>query len=286
MKYAIYLPAFGPYADVRRLAGLAHDAEEAGWDGFFLWDHIAGWNLPTADPWVALAAIVLNTRRMRIGTTVTPLPRRRPWKVARETVTIDHLSGGRLTLGVGTGAGEAEWDNLGEETDPKVRGAMLDEALSVLVGLWSGKALDYAGGYYYVKDTQFLPRPVQSPRIPVWVGGFWPNRAPFRRAARWDGAFPLFQTETEAEELVQLEQVVQYVAAHRTDPQPVEIVCTGVTPGERPEQAAEMVRQRAARGMTWWLEGIAPYRVGVGFDEEWPLDAMRDRIVQGPPEIK
>jgi alkanesulfonate monooxygenase SsuD/methylene tetrahydromethanopterin reductase-like flavin-dependent oxidoreductase (luciferase family) len=285
MKYAIYLPAIGPYADVRMLAGLARDAEDAGWDGFFLWDHIAGWKLPTADPWVALAAIALNTQRMRIGTTVTPLPRRRPWKVARETATIDHLSSGRLILGVGTGAGEAEWDNLGEEIDPRVRGAMLDEALSVLAGLWSGEPFGYEGAYYYIKEAQFLPKPVQSPRIPIWVGGFWPHKAPFRRAARWDGVFPLFQAETEEQELAQLEQVVQYVATQRTDPQPADIVCTGITRGDGPDQAAEMIGQRAARGMTWWLEVIAPFRQGVGFEEEWPVDAMRERIVQGPPRV-
>ena len=129
MKFGIYLPNFGPYGDARVLAGLAQDAENAGWDGFFIWDHIAGWDLPMVDPWVALAAIACGTYRIRIGTTVTPLPRRRPWKVTREAVSIDHLSGGRLTLSVGIGGGKSEWAQLGEETDLVKRGAMLDEAL-------------------------------------------------------------------------------------------------------------------------------------------------------------
>jgi alkanesulfonate monooxygenase SsuD/methylene tetrahydromethanopterin reductase-like flavin-dependent oxidoreductase (luciferase family) len=145
MKFGIYLPNFGPFGDARVLADLAREAENAGWDGFFIWDHIAGGNLPIVDPWVALAAIAIATRKIRIGTTVTPLPRRRPWKVAREAVSIDHLSGGRLTLGVGIGLGDAEWAHLGEETDLKKRGAMLDEGLSVLIGLWSGEPFSYAG---------------------------------------------------------------------------------------------------------------------------------------------
>ncbi|MFN2108650.1 MAG: LLM class flavin-dependent oxidoreductase, partial [Anaerolineae bacterium] len=149
MQYGIYLPNFGPYGDARVLAGLARDAENAGWDGFFLWDHMAGHALPFVDPWVALTAVALNTQRLRIGTTVTPLPRRRPWKIARETVSLDHLSGGRLTLGVGIGLGQAEWNDLGEESDLKKRGKMLDEALDVLVGLWSGEPFSYAGQYYH-----------------------------------------------------------------------------------------------------------------------------------------
>jgi len=122
MKYAIYMPAAGDQADPRALADLAREAEAAGWDGFFLWDHITmGWTDRATDPWIALAAIASSTSRIRIGTTVTPLPRRRPWKVARETVALDHLSGGRFILGVGTGGGKEEWDNLGEQSDPAAR---------------------------------------------------------------------------------------------------------------------------------------------------------------------
>ena len=164
MKFGIYLPNFGPYGDAHVLADLARDAEYAGWDGFFLWDHITGWKLPFVDPWVALTAIALNTQRMRIGTTVTPLPRRRPWKLARETVSLDHLSGGRLTLGVGIGGGEAEWDHLGEQPDLKVRGEMLDEALDILVGLWSGESFSYVGKYYQITEAHFLPYKLRDPR--------------------------------------------------------------------------------------------------------------------------
>jgi len=285
MKHGIYLPNFGPYGDARVLADLASDAENSGWDGFFLWDHIAGWKLPMVDPWVALTAVALNTQRIRIGTTVTPVPRRRPWKLARETVSLDHLSGGRLTLGVGIGVGQAEWDHLGEQTGLRNRGEMLDEALEVLVGLWNGEPFSHAGEYYHITDAHFLPRPLQQPRIPVWVGGFWPNKAPFRRAAKWDGAFPLFQAEGEEGELAQLEQVVGFLREHRPLEQPFDIVCMGFSPGAKPGQAADIVGQRARRGATWWLECIAPFRFGKGFDDEWPVGAMRERILQGPPAV-
>lgn len=184
MQYAVSLPNFDVHADPRVLARLARDAEAAGWDGFFIWDHILFdpyGGIALSDPWVALAAIALGTERIRIGTMVTPLPRRRPWKLAREAVSLDHLSGGRLILGVGLGdpvREEFAW--LGEETDNRVRAKKLDEGLAIVTGLWSGEKFAYEGEQYQVKETIFLPRPVQSPRIPIWVAGAWPTR---RRSA-------------------------------------------------------------------------------------------------------
>src|SRR5579884_3931949 len=145
MRYALNLPAFGEFADVRVLAALAREAEDAGWDGFFIWDHIQSERgRSVADPWVALAAIAVKTERIRIGALVTPLPRRRPWKFARETATLDHLSGGRLIVGVGIG-GEwyREYSAFGEPVDDKTHAAQLDEGLDVLVGLWSGEPFSY-----------------------------------------------------------------------------------------------------------------------------------------------
>jgi probable F420-dependent oxidoreductase len=287
MKYAVYLPHFGPYGDARVLADLARDAEQSGWDGFFIWDHIAGgeaWSDVMVDPWVALAAIAMQTARIRIGALVTPLPRRRPWKVARETVSVDHLSGGRLTFGVGIGNNPAEYDHLGEETDPKRRGAMLDEALTVLTGLWRGEPFSHDGAHYHVKDALFLPRPVQQPRIPIWVAGIWPNKAPLRRAIRWDGAFTLFRTEGEAE-LAEMRAWSDYLHSLGDLPEPFDLVYSGCsTPGDDPAQAAEIVARFAPFGFTWWLEMIAPWRGGKGWrDPDWPLDLMRQRILQGPP---
>jgi alkanesulfonate monooxygenase SsuD/methylene tetrahydromethanopterin reductase-like flavin-dependent oxidoreductase (luciferase family) len=194
MKYAINIINFGDCGDAATLAELARTAEDVGWDGFFVWDHIAwdGRIMPMVDPWVALTAIATSTNRIRIGAMVTPLPRRRPWKFARETVSLDYLSAGRMIVGVGIGDALAEFKNLGEVADPKTRGAMLDEGLQVVNGLWSGKPFSFVGEHYTVKDAQFLPATLQQPRIPIWVGGKWPNRAPFRRAAQWDGVFPIF----------------------------------------------------------------------------------------------
>jgi probable F420-dependent oxidoreductase len=283
VKYGIYLPNFGPFGDAQALADLARDAEQAGWDGFFLWDHITWEHQPVVDPWVGLAAVAMRTERIRIGTTVTPLPRRRPWKLAREAVSLDHLSGGRLILGVGIGAGRLEWDDLGEETDPKTRGAMLDEALEVLVGLWSGEPFSYEGEFYHLSKAQFLPKPVQSPRIPIWVGGVWPNKPPFRRAAHWDGVYPLLQEW--GKELELLPEVIAYVQARRKDDAPFDIAFQGETPGDDKTAASAIVAPFAEAGVTWWLESIAPYRFDRGFDEVWPLEALRERVLQGPPEL-
>jgi alkanesulfonate monooxygenase SsuD/methylene tetrahydromethanopterin reductase-like flavin-dependent oxidoreductase (luciferase family) len=201
MKRGISIPNFGSYADVRETARLAARAEAGGFDGFFVWDHIhnTGWApggppapLRAADPWILLAGIALATETIRIGPMVTPLPRRRPWKVARETVTLDHLSGGRLTLGVGLGfPADDEYERFGEPHGDVERAELLDEGLEVLTKLWSGEQVSFAGKRYQVDGVQFLPRPMQEPRIPVWCAGMWPGTGPFRRAARWDGVFPI-----------------------------------------------------------------------------------------------
>jgi alkanesulfonate monooxygenase SsuD/methylene tetrahydromethanopterin reductase-like flavin-dependent oxidoreductase (luciferase family) len=179
MKRALFLPPFDELVDPRTLAELASRAEAAGWDGFFLWDHIA-YRSPVravADPWVALAAIASATEGLRLGPMVTPLSRRRVQKVARETVTLDHLSRGRLTLGVGLGSDRnGELEPFGEVVDPRERARLLDRGLEKLSAFWGG---------------EFEPAPVQQPRIPVWVAARWPNRRPVRRAARWDGLFPI-----------------------------------------------------------------------------------------------
>lgn len=287
MKYAIYLPNFGSFSDARVLADLARDAENAGWDGFFIWDHIASEHpIPIVDPWVALAAIALATTRIRIGTTVTPIPRRRPWKLARETVSVDRLSAGRLTLGVGIGLGAHEWDHLGEEPDQGTRGAMLDEGLDVLAGLWSGQPFSYAGQHYRITEGRFLPTPVQQPRIPVWVGGFWPNKAPMRRAARWDGVFPLVSMGpvTPEEEMRLFRGCVAYVMEQRAQQAisgSFDVIALGATaPYGAPHG---IVAVYAGAGATWWLEPIVPWRFDHSGQGEWPFDLMRERVLQGPP---
>jgi alkanesulfonate monooxygenase SsuD/methylene tetrahydromethanopterin reductase-like flavin-dependent oxidoreductase (luciferase family) len=285
MKYALNLPNYGAFGDARVLARLAREAEDVGWDGFFLWDHIA-WMTDVVDPWIALAAIALNTERLRIGTIVTPIPRRRPWKLARETVSIDHLSGGRLVLGVGIGVGEWEWNNLGEETDPRRRGAMLDEGLDVLTRLWSGQEFTYEGTYYRVKETAFLPRPVQQPRIPIWAAGNWPNQAPMRRGARWDGICPQGsgQKWDEMMSVEALKEAIDYARSHRADPTaPFDVVHSGIMP-TNPAKAAAIVAPYAEIGVTWWSEIISPWVYGWNWEGAWPVEAMHQRILAGPPK--
>jgi alkanesulfonate monooxygenase SsuD/methylene tetrahydromethanopterin reductase-like flavin-dependent oxidoreductase (luciferase family) len=179
VKRGIFVAPFDELADPRVMAQLAASAEEHGWDGFFIWDHVA-YRAPTravADAWVTLSAIAIATERLRIGPLVTPLSRRRVQKVARETATLDLLSDGRLTLGVGLGSpNNGELEPFGEVVDPRERARLLDEGLTRLSDYWAGA---------------FEPVPVQSPRIPVWVAGRWPRRRPLERAARWDGFFPI-----------------------------------------------------------------------------------------------
>lgn len=283
MRYGVYLPNFGPLADVGLLAGLAGEAEAVGWDGFFLWDHLAGWAPDCADVTVALTAVALATKRLRFGPLVTPLPRRRPQKVARESVSLDRLSGGRLVLGVGIGDGTAEWADLGEQSDQRIRGAMLDEGLEVLEGLWSGRPVQHAGAHYTVRGH--FARAVQSPRIPVWVAGGWPGRRPFVRAARWDGVFPVgrdtgFDAMMGAEDLA---AVVAMVSAHRADAAgPFDVVHWGVSPAGPDDPTANLAAYAAA-GATWWLENISPWPYGWSGSGKWPLEAMRRRLRQGPP---
>ena len=196
IRFGLYLPNFGLAIEPRFVAELAGEAEAAGWDGLFLWDHIHSSSksakpAPMVDPWVSLAAAAMVTERIRLGTTVTPVARRRPWKLARETASLDHLSQGRLTLSVGLGyPPETEFENFGELSAAGLRAQKLDEGLAILAGLWSGKPFSFSGKYYRLKKALFLPASFQKPRIPVWVGGVWPNPGPFIRAARWDGSFP------------------------------------------------------------------------------------------------
>jgi alkanesulfonate monooxygenase SsuD/methylene tetrahydromethanopterin reductase-like flavin-dependent oxidoreductase (luciferase family) len=287
MKFAINVPNFHDFGDGARLSQLACEAEAAGWDGFFIWDHMARpFRTEVVDPWIALACIAMKTSRIRIGTMVTPLPRRRPWKVARETVSIDRLSKGRFILGAGIGSkggSQVEWAGFGEEMNLATRGEMLDEALEVISGLWSGKNYSFNGQHYRVQDAQFLPTPVQVPRIPVWIGGYWPNKAPFRRAAKWDGVFPLFRGDAESH-LPQLKEAIQYVQDLRQDSGPFDVAYLGSpTPGDDMKLAGEIVGPYAEVGVTWWMEPLNPTLYGADWEGEWPYETMRERVLEGPP---
>jgi probable F420-dependent oxidoreductase len=281
MRYGLCLPNGGACADARTLAELAHLAEEAGWDGVFLEDYIV-WqghqDAPTYDPWVALAAMALHTERIRLGTQVTPLSRRRPWKVARETVTLDHLSNGRLILGVGLGdtSIDVSFTHFAEVTDARQRSKMLDEALDVLVGLWSGQPFSYQGEHYQVSDITLLPRPVQTPRIPIWVGGAYPHKGALRRAARWDGAclYKITNADMTPDDVRAMKAFIQ---DHRDSSAPFDISVGGRQRGQDWEQERALIRSLAEAGVTWWIEYIPPETGG--------LDVVRACIKRGPLRI-
>jgi alkanesulfonate monooxygenase SsuD/methylene tetrahydromethanopterin reductase-like flavin-dependent oxidoreductase (luciferase family) len=279
LKHSVSLPNFALCSDPRRAADLARLIEDSGWDGFFLWDHVL-WtephNMEVADPYVTLAACAVATSRIRLGALVTPLPRRRPWQVARQVATLDHLSGGRAVLGVGIGGDWfGDYTKFGEPDDRVAHGEMLDEALDVITGLWSGEAFSYEGKHYTIRDVTFLPRPIQQPRVPIWVAAVWPNKKPLRRAARWDAALPLAQQDGVELTPDEIREIAAYVAEHRTSSGPYDILTGGRTTGD-PAKDRDHLASLAEAGLTWWCESFEP---------EDDLDLVSKRIAQGPPRI-
>lgn len=246
MRRALFLPPFDDLADVRVLAGLAVEAEQEGWDGIFLWDHVLRPEpRPVADPWIALAAIAMRTERIRIGTMVTPLARRRIQKLAREVSTLDHLSGGRLTLGVGLGVDTGrELSGFGEVVGASERGDLLDEALPVLRAMLRGERVRHQGAYVTADDVTLLPSSHQQP-VPVWMAVRTMNRRPIRRAASTDGVFPIELSPDQVGELL------VDVAAERPNGLDRFDVVALASSGYSPEEWA-------AVGATWWFEDFAP----------------------------
>lgn len=185
MRYGICLANIGSFSDPRVPLELALAAEEHAWDGVFVWDHLAFvWDAPAADPWTVLAAVAAATSRVRLGTAVTPVARRRPHVLAHQVATLDRLSGGRAVFGAGLGGSPSEFEKFGEPGDARIRAEMLDEGLELLRRLWSGEPVHHRGPHYTVDGVALAPTPLQA-RVPIWIGGNRP--ASLRRAARWDG---------------------------------------------------------------------------------------------------
>jgi alkanesulfonate monooxygenase SsuD/methylene tetrahydromethanopterin reductase-like flavin-dependent oxidoreductase (luciferase family) len=288
MRFSINIPNFGDFADPRTVAKAAVAAEQAGWDGLFVWDHVLHrrhGDRPFADPWMLLTAAALATSRIRLGTLVTPVARRRPQQLARQVATLDAMSGGRVTFGAGLGGPiEDEYASFGDTTDPKVLAGRLDEGLELLERYWSGEPVTHDGRHYRAQDVTLLPATVQRPRPPVWIAGFWPNRPPMRRAARWDGAVPLF-TDARHGHVPPPDQVRDLVAYLRRQRQdrpgtPFEIVLGGATPGDDMAKARDLIGPLAEAGATWWDE--RQIQTSEALDRLTPV--LR-RIEQGPPVL-
>jgi alkanesulfonate monooxygenase SsuD/methylene tetrahydromethanopterin reductase-like flavin-dependent oxidoreductase (luciferase family) len=281
MKFGMSLPNFGWFGDIHLLIDFAVEAEEAGWDAFFIWDHLLVFKenpLDVVDPWVALSAVACNTKKIRIGTHITPLPRRRPWKVAREAVTLDHLSKGRFILGVGIGEPpDPEFIAFGEESGAKIRAEKLDESLDIITGLWSGKPFSYSGKHFHLDEVTFLPETYQKPRIPIWVGGGIPHKAPFKRAAQYDGVTPVHSQWPTPVEVAHLEEVLAIVKAKRGNLDNYDIVICGETSGIDSVKDKEKLTPWINAGITWWLEDIHGLRA--------TIDKLRERIRAGPPTV-
>jgi alkanesulfonate monooxygenase SsuD/methylene tetrahydromethanopterin reductase-like flavin-dependent oxidoreductase (luciferase family) len=281
MNYGLYLPNFGDETNASALAELAAESEKVGWDGFFLWDHMLyskSQKMNIVDPWIALTAVAMKTNRIRFGTTLTPVCRRRPWHLARETATLDNLSGGRLILSVGLGdPADADYSFFGEDPDPRIRAEKLDEGLDILTGLWSGKPYGYQGRHYHMEKVTFLPTPRQKPRIPVWVGGFWPNKAPFRRAARWDGVLPLKKAGGVFLGPNDLSELLSFIRQQRTVEEPFDaaIIGTRAGLGKKSTAIARALSTLEQAGATWWLQSL--------FIERNSIGRMRTAILEGPP---
>jgi alkanesulfonate monooxygenase SsuD/methylene tetrahydromethanopterin reductase-like flavin-dependent oxidoreductase (luciferase family) len=261
MRYGLNLP--NGAVDPNTLAEFAALAEQAGWDGVFLEDYIV-WQgdqeVDTYDPWVLLAAMATRTRRVRLGTMVTPLARRRPWKVAREAATLDHLSRGRMILGVGVGdtvSNDVSFTHFGEEIDLRKRAAMLDEALEVLAGLWSGEPYRHMGDRYQVAEVKLVPAPYQKPRIPIWVGGGYPLPGPTRRATRWDGSC-LYRHGSHDLTPDDIRDLTAFVLEARGTLDGYDVVVGGTPRREDWDQERAHIRALEEAGTTWWIEYVPP----------------------------
>jgi alkanesulfonate monooxygenase SsuD/methylene tetrahydromethanopterin reductase-like flavin-dependent oxidoreductase (luciferase family) len=278
LQRGIAVPCFG--TDPAELIELGVATELAGFDGYFLWDHIvfsnSGDGPPIVDPWVVLSVVAARTSRIRIGTVITPVPRRRPWQLAKTTTTLDRLSGGRVVLGVGIGSpAYGDFGIFHEPSGDRERAALLDEGLDVLAGLWSGQPFSYTGTHFTVDKVRFTPAPVQRPRIPIWVAGVLPARRPIERAARWDGMVPI---RFDAAGLVRpsptdIAEVTAQITGLRGSADGYDMVVWAEVASD-PAAVPDLAREYAVAGATWWIETAKP-------EPGW-WEGVQARVAAGP----
>lgn len=278
IKYGISVSPAGPAGNPRTMADLGALAEQSGWDGFFVEDYLVfqgRLGTPTYDPWVVLAAVAMSTDRLRLGPMVTPLPRRRPWKVAAEAMTLDHLSEGRVVLGVGVGGGQdVNFSTTGEPTDSRVLAERLDEGLDIIDRLWTGQPVTYAGRHYQLDGLQLQPTPVQQPRIPIWIGGDLMHTGVRSRLARWDGSCA-YSSARQIMTAADVHDTIGLVERERGMRDGYDICMGGSSRRPDPEEERAHIRSVAEAGATWWVEWVAPGEV----------ETAREAIGRGPVRI-
>lgn len=278
LRFGIGVPNVGEFADPKLIAELAVLTERSGWDGIFIWDHLLYRdNWPATDPWIALAGVASSTERLVLGLMVAALPRQLPWEVAKRALTLHQLSGGRFVLGAGLGSMPEEYTSFGSEPDARVRAERLDEALEVITRLWRDESVTYEGHHFRLEDAALRPRLHNDEHIPIWIGGRWPNRPPFRRAARWDGLFATHSSYAKGDTMLpdELAAAVQFANSYREPTTtPLDVAVEGASPTDAALAWNRVVPYRQA-GVTWWVEALGWWRGNV--------DEARRRVAAGPP---
>jgi len=273
MRMGIILPG-GSATEQLELALLA---EQAGWDGVFVWEAAYG-----VDAWSLLTAIAATTERVRLGTLLTPLPWRRPWKVASQAATLDQISDGRAILTVGLGALAADLPRTGEVTDLRARAAMLDEGIDLIRALWDG-GRRYHGETYQLdfdrRDQVEVGRAVQ-PRIPIWVVGLWPRPRSMQRVVRCDGVIPQFDVGDREGTPDDIRAMRSWLLDHGARPD-LDVIAEGETPAGDPPGASGVVAPWADAGCTWWLET----RWKLPHHSPERMAEVRERLAGGPPRL-
>ena len=259
-----------PWGDAEDIGDLAAAAEDAGWDGLFVWEPVWG-----VDAWISLGLAAVRTSKIRLGTLLTPPSRRRPWELASQVATVDRISAGRVTLSVGLGAIDSGFDTFGEECDRRTRAELMDECLDIVCGLWAGQPFQYDGKHYTVAPTEFptVGHTVQQPRVPIWCVGAIGHPKSMARATRWDGVIPQVLDGEAGARQPHLEEVAelrsQLDASRPGDD--VDIIVEGTMSEHSPAAYADA-------GATWWIESMWH-----AMAEHSPVTAAYDRLRQGPP---
>jgi alkanesulfonate monooxygenase SsuD/methylene tetrahydromethanopterin reductase-like flavin-dependent oxidoreductase (luciferase family) len=274
----IAVPPFS--ANPQEFVDLGVEVEQAGFDGYFLWDHMvfsnSGDGPPILDPWLILAVVATSTSKIKIGTMITPVPRRRPWQLARETTTLDLLSNGRVILGVGIGSPSyGDFGLFGDPSGARERAELLDEGLDIMAGLWSGERFGYSGEKFSIDPVRFTPTPVQRPRIPVWVAGVLPNQRPIERAARWDGFVPIRFGDggLVRPSAADIAEVGGQIGAQRDCGLDDYELAVWAEVAKSPAEVTDQLDAYEQAGATWWIETARPE------PDWWP--GIRKRVAAG-----